>query len=91
MHAAPRFTRTYGPALNGTLSSNEIIIQSHVGNRIIYAWADRTNEVPARPLERDTLPASNATTSTIHRICSDSTLTTARYLFSNGTNLRYLS
>lgn len=75
----------YGPALDGTLAGNEVIVESTVGGRVTYARA-------MGPMQF--LPGTWARYSSDgDRVADpqnlyDSTLAAARYLCSNGLNLR---
>ncbi len=80
----------YGPALDGTLPGNEIIISSRVGNRITYAraigpmqflpgtWARFASDGKGHGIGGNADPQN----------LFDSTLAAARYLCSGGLNLR---
>ncbi|CAM4445469.1 lytic murein transglycosylase B [Mycobacterium basiliense] len=77
----------YGPALDGTLPGNEIIIQSKVGNRVTYARAMGPMQFLPGTWARYAVDGDNDGVPDPQNIF-DSTLAAARYLCSGGLNLR---
>jgi len=85
---ALRCGRFYGPALDGTLPGNEVIVQSRTVDRVMYARALGPMQflprhlVPVRQRRRRRRPRPMC------RNLFDSSLAAARYLCSGGLNLR---
>jgi membrane-bound lytic murein transglycosylase B len=77
----------YGPALDGTLPGNEVIIQSSVGNRVIYARAMGPMQFLPGTWARYASDGKGDGTADPQNLF-DSTLAAARYLCSGGLNLR---
>ncbi|SOJ56619.1 hypothetical protein MSIMFB_04095 [Mycobacterium simulans] len=77
----------YGPALDGTLPGNEIIIQSNVGNRVTYARAMGPMQFLPGTWARYAVDGDGDGVPDPQNIF-DSTLAAARYLCSGGLNLR---
>ncbi|WP_373122717.1 lytic transglycosylase domain-containing protein [Mycobacterium marinum] len=77
----------YGPALDGTLPGNEVIIQSKVGNRVTYARAMGPMQFLPGTWARYASDGDSDGVPDPQNIF-DSTLAAARYLCSGGLNLR---
>ncbi len=77
----------YGPALDGTLPGNEVIIQSSVGNRVTYARAMGPMQFLPGTWARYASDGDNDGVPDPQNVF-DSTLAAARYLCSGGLNLR---
>ena len=77
----------YGPALDGTLPGNEIILQSSVGNRPTYARAMGPMQFLPGTWARYASDGKGDGTADPQNLF-DSTLAAARYLCSGGLNLR---
>lgn len=77
----------YGPALDGTLPGNEVIIQSSVGNRVTYAHAMGPMQFLPGTWARYASDGKGDGTADPQNLF-DSTLAAARYLCSGGLNLR---
>ncbi len=77
----------YGPALDGTLPGNEVIIQSMVGNRVTYARAMGPMQFLPGTWARYAVDGDNDGVPDPQNLF-DSTLAAARYLCSGGLNLR---
>ncbi|BBX95561.1 lytic transglycosylase domain-containing protein [Mycobacterium lacus] len=77
----------YGPALDGTLPGNEIIIQSKVGNRVTYARAMGPMQFLPGTWARYASDGDGDGVPDPQNLF-DSTLAAARYLCSGGFNLR---
>jgi membrane-bound lytic murein transglycosylase B len=77
----------YGPALDGTLPGNEVIIQSSVGNRPTYARAMGPMQFLPGTWARYAADGKGDGTPNPQNLY-DSTLAAARYLCSGGLNLR---
>ncbi|QUR68526.1 lytic transglycosylase [Mycobacterium spongiae] len=77
----------YGPALDGTLPGNEVIIQSQVGNRVTYARAMGPMQFLPGTWARYASDGNGNGVADPQNIF-DSTLAAARYLCSGGLNLR---
>ncbi|WP_341286216.1 lytic transglycosylase domain-containing protein [Mycobacterium decipiens] len=77
----------YGPALDGTLPGNEIIIQSSVGNRVTYARAMGPMQFLPGTWARYAVDGDGDGIADPQNLF-DSTLAAARYLCSGGLNLR---
>lgn len=80
-------TPIYGPALDGTLPGNEVIIQSSVGNRVTYARAMGPMQFLPGTWARYAADGDGDGRADPQNLF-DSTLTAARYLCSGGLNLR---
>jgi membrane-bound lytic murein transglycosylase B len=77
----------YGPALDGTLPGNEVILQSSVGNRATYARAMGPMQFLPGTWARYASDGKGDGTADPQNLF-DSTLAAARYLCSGGLNLR---
>jgi len=77
----------YGPALDGTLPGNEVIIQSSVGNRVSYARAMGPMQFLPGTWARYASDGKGDGVADPQNLF-DSTLAAARYLCSGGLNLR---
>jgi membrane-bound lytic murein transglycosylase B len=77
----------YGPALDGTLPGNEVIIQSSVGNGVTYARAMGPMQFLPGTWARYASDGKGDGTADPQNLF-DSTLAAARYLCSGGLNLR---
>jgi membrane-bound lytic murein transglycosylase B len=77
----------YGPALDGTLPGNEVIIQSAAGNRVTYARAMGPMQFLPGTWARYASDAKGDGVANPQNLF-DSTLAAARYLCSGGLNLR---
>lgn len=77
----------YGPALDGTLPGNEVIIQSQVGNRVTYARAMGPMQFLPGTWARYAVDGDGDGVPDPQNIF-DSTMAAARYLCSGGLNLR---
>jgi membrane-bound lytic murein transglycosylase B len=77
----------YGPALDGTLPGNEVIIQSNVGNRVTYARAMGPMQFLPGTWARYASDGDGDGVPDPQNLF-DSTLAAARYLCSGGLNLR---
>jgi membrane-bound lytic murein transglycosylase B len=77
----------YGPALDGTLPGNEIIVQSETGNRVTYARAMGPMQFLPGTWARYAVDGDGDGISDPQNLF-DSTLAAARYLCSGGMNLR---
>lgn len=77
----------YGPALDGTLPGNEVIIQSSVGNRVTYARAMGPMQFLPGTWARYAVDGDGDGVPDPQNLF-DSTLAAARYLCSGGLNLR---
>jgi membrane-bound lytic murein transglycosylase B len=77
----------YGPALDGTLPGNEVIIQSNVGNRVTYARAMGPMQFLPGTWARYATDGDGDGLADPQNLF-DSTLAAARYLCSGGLNLR---
>jgi membrane-bound lytic murein transglycosylase B len=77
----------YGPALDGTLPGNEVILQSCVGNRPTYARAMGPMQFLPGTWARYAADGKGDGTADPQNLF-DSTLAAARYLCSGGLNLR---
>ena len=80
-------TPIYGPALDGTLPGNEVIIQSSVGNRVTYARAMGPMQFLPGTWARYASDGDGDGVADPQNLF-DSTLAAARYLCSGGLNLR---
>lgn len=80
-------TPIYGPALDGTLPGNEVIISSSVGNRVTYARAMGPMQFLPGTWARYASDGDGDGLADPQNLF-DSTLTAARYLCSGGLNLR---
>lgn len=80
-------TPIYGPALDGTLPGNEVIISSNVGNRVTYARAMGPMQFLPGTWARYASDGDGDGLADPQNLF-DSTLTAARYLCSGGLNLR---
>ena len=76
----------YGPALDGTLPGNEVIIQSSVGNRVTYARAMGPMQFLPGTWARYASDGKGDGTADPQNLF-DATLAAARYLCSGGLNL----
>jgi membrane-bound lytic murein transglycosylase B len=77
----------YGPALDGTLPGNEVIIQSSVGNSVTYARAMGPMQFLPGTWARYAADGKGDGTPNPQNLF-DATLAAARYLCSGGMNLR---
>lgn len=77
----------YGPALDGTLPGNEVIIQSSVGNRVTYARAMGPMQFLPGTWARYAVDGKGDGTADPQNLF-DSALAAARYLCTGGLNLR---
>ena len=77
----------YGPSLDGTLSGNEVILQSNVGNRVTYARAMGPMQFLPGTWARYASDGDGDGTADPQNLY-DATLAAARYLCSGGLNLR---
>jgi membrane-bound lytic murein transglycosylase B len=77
----------YGPALDGTLPGNEIIVQSRTADRIIYARAMGPMQFLPGTWARYAADGDGDGKANVQNLF-DSTLAAARYLCSGGLNLR---
>ena len=77
----------YGPALDGTLPGNEVIIQSSVGDRVTYARAMGPMQFLPGTWARFAADGKGDGTPDPQNLF-DATLAAARYLCSGGLNLR---
>jgi membrane-bound lytic murein transglycosylase B len=77
----------YGPALDGTLPGNEVILQSTTGNRPTYARAMGPMQFLPGTWARYAVDGKGDGTADPQNLF-DSTLAAARYLCSGGLNLR---
>ncbi|MGB8388415.1 lytic transglycosylase domain-containing protein, partial [Mycobacterium sp.] len=77
----------YGPALDGTLPGNEVIISSSVGNRVTYARAMGPMQFLPGTWARYASDGDGDGVADPQNLF-DSTLAAARYLCSGGLNLR---
>jgi membrane-bound lytic murein transglycosylase B len=77
----------YGPALDGSLPGNEVILQSSVGNRPTYARAMGPMQFLPGTWARYAVDGKGDGTADPQNLF-DSTLAAARYLCSGGLNLR---
>jgi membrane-bound lytic murein transglycosylase B len=77
----------YGPALDGTLPGNEVIIQSSAGNRVTYARAMGPMQFLPGTWARYAADGDGDGVADPQNLF-DSTLAAARYLCSGGLNLR---
>ena len=77
----------YGPALDGTLPGNEVIIQSSVGNSVTYARAMGPMQFLPGTWARYAADGKGDGTPNPQNLF-DATLAAARYLCSGGLNLR---
>jgi hypothetical protein len=77
----------YGPALDGTLPGNELIIQSQTGNRVTYARAMGPMQFLPGTWARYAVDGDGDGIADPQNLF-DSTLAAARYLCSGGLNLR---
>ncbi|WP_261861110.1 lytic transglycosylase domain-containing protein [Mycobacterium montefiorense] len=77
----------YGPALDGTLPGNEVIISSSAGNRVTYARAMGPMQFLPGTWARYAADGDGDGIADPQNLF-DSTLTAARYLCSGGLNLR---
>jgi membrane-bound lytic murein transglycosylase B len=77
----------YGPALDGTLPGNEVIISSSAGNRVTYARAMGPMQFLPGTWARYASDGKGDGTADPQNIF-DATLAAARYLCSGGLNLR---
>ncbi|MFY2858726.1 lytic murein transglycosylase [Mycobacterium sp. THU-M104] len=80
-------TPIYGPALDGTLPGNEVIIESNVGNRVTYARAIGPMQFLPGTWARYASDGDGDGLADPQNLF-DSTLAAARYLCSGGLNLR---
>jgi membrane-bound lytic murein transglycosylase B len=77
----------YGPALDGTLPGNEVIVQSTAGNRVTYARAMGPMQFLPGTWARYAVDGDGDGIADPQNLF-DSTLAAARYLCSGGFNLR---
>ncbi|MEB3981213.1 lytic murein transglycosylase [Mycobacterium sp. 663a-19] len=77
----------YGPALDGTLPGNEVILQSSVGNRVTYARAMGPMQFLPGTWARYASDGKGDGTADPQNLF-DATLAAARYLCAGGLNLR---
>jgi len=77
----------YGPALDGTLPGNEVILQSSVGNRVSYARAMGPMQFLPGTWARYASDGKGDGTADPQNLF-DATLAAARYLCTGGLNLR---
>ncbi len=77
----------YGPALDGTLPGNEVIVQSSSANRVIYARAMGPMQFLPGTWSRYAADGDGDGKADVQNLF-DSTLAAARYLCSGGLNLR---
>ena len=77
----------YGPALDGTLPGNEIIVQSRSADRVIYARAMGPMQFLPGTWSRYASDGDGDGKADVQNLF-DSTLAAARYLCSGGLNLR---
>jgi membrane-bound lytic murein transglycosylase B len=77
----------YGPALDGTLPGNEVILQSSVGNRVTYARAMGPMQFLPGTWARYASDGKGDGTADPQNLF-DATLAAARYLCTGGLNLR---
>ena len=77
----------YGPALDGTLPGNEIIVQSRQAGRVIYARAMGPMQFLPGTWSRYASDGDGDGKADVQNLF-DSTLAAARYLCSGGLNLR---
>jgi membrane-bound lytic murein transglycosylase B len=77
----------YGPALDGTLPGNEVIVQSSVGNRVTYARAMGPMQFLPGTWARYASDGKGDGIADPQNLF-DATLAAARYLCSGGLNLR---
>jgi membrane-bound lytic murein transglycosylase B len=77
----------YGPALDGTLPGNEVILQSSVGNRVTYARAMGPMQFLPGTWARFASDGKGDGTADPQNLF-DATLAAARYLCAGGLNLR---
>jgi Transglycosylase SLT domain len=77
----------YGPALDGTLPGNEVIIQSNVNNRVTYARAMGPMQFLPGTWARYAVDGDGDGIADPQNLY-DATLAAARYLCSGGLNLR---
>ncbi|MFV0496263.1 lytic transglycosylase domain-containing protein [Mycobacterium sp.] len=77
----------YGPALDGTLPGNEVIVQSGIGNRVTYARAMGPMQFLPGTWARYAVDGDGDGVPDPQNLF-DSTLAAARYLCSGGLNLR---
>ena len=77
----------YGPALDGTLPGNEVIVQSRSADRVIYARAMGPMQFLPGTWSRYASDGDGDGKADVQNVY-DSSLATARYLCSGGLNLR---
>ena len=77
----------YGPALDGTLPGNEVIVQSRTANRVMYARAMGPMQFLPGTWSRYASDGDGDGKADVQNVF-DSSLATARYLCSGGLNLR---
>ena len=77
----------YGPALDGTLPGNEVIVQSRAANRVTYARAMGPMQFLPGTWSRYASDGDGDGKADVQNLF-DSSLATARYLCSGGLNLR---
>ena len=87
MHAAPRSSPIYGPALDGTLPGNEVIVQSAPAGRVTYARAMGPMQFLPGTWARYASDGDGDGVADPQNLY-DATLAAARYLCSGGLNLR---
>ncbi|HEV7583528.1 MAG TPA: lytic murein transglycosylase [Mycobacterium sp.] len=80
-------TPIYGPALDGTLPGNEVILQSRAGNRVTYARAMGPMQFLPGTWARYASDGKGDGTADPQNLF-DATLAASRYLCSGGLNLR---
>jgi len=77
----------YGPALDGTLPGNEVIVQSRTANRVMYARAMGPMQFLPGTWSRYASDGDGDGKADVQNVF-DASLATARYLCSGGLNLR---
>src|SRR6185312_9015987 len=77
----------YGPALDGTLQGNEVIVQSRTANRVMYARAMGPMQFLPGTWSRYASDGDGDGKADVQNVF-DSSLAAARYLCSGGLNLR---
>ena len=77
----------YGPALDGTLPGNEVIVQSRASNRVTYARAMGPMQFLPGTWSRYASDGDGDGKADVQNVY-DASLATARYLCSGGLNLR---